>query len=87
MALRSRYTDAAEEFLQALQDDPGVDLSKLPGFWRMQPMGYIAAAKAYRSNGQMADARRLLTVVQMAHHSTPELYTLFGRAIEALDEQ
>lgn len=86
LAMQSRYHAATDEFLKALELDPDVDLTKCPGFWRMQSMGYIAAAKAYKRNGQIEDGRRLLTVVQLAFKSNTELNVLFARAIRLLDD-
>jgi hypothetical protein len=86
LAMQSRYHAAAEEFHRALQIESEIDLTSCLGFWRMQPMGYIAAAKGYVLNGQRDEARRLLTVVQLAFKSNPELTGLFSRAIDALDD-
>jgi serine-type D-Ala-D-Ala carboxypeptidase (penicillin-binding protein 5/6) len=85
LAMQGRYHVATEEFREALERDPQVDLTKCPGFWRMQPMGYIAAAKAYAINNQIEDARRLLTVVQLGFKQNPDLVSLFGRAIKELE--
>ncbi len=86
LAMQSRYHAATESFRRALELDPDLDPTRCPGFWRMQPMGYISAAKAYALAGRTRDARRLLTVVQLAFKSNHELVGLFGRAIKALDE-
>jgi serine-type D-Ala-D-Ala carboxypeptidase (penicillin-binding protein 5/6) len=87
LAMQGRYHLATEEFRLALDRDPNVDLTKCPGFWRMQPMGYIAAAKAYALNDQGDDARRLLTVVQLGFKQNPDLVSLFGRAIKELQRR
>jgi serine-type D-Ala-D-Ala carboxypeptidase (penicillin-binding protein 5/6) len=87
LAMQGRYHVATEEFRQALERDPDVDLTNCPGFWRMQPMGYIAAAKAYAMNNQVADARRLLTVVQLGFKQNSDLVSLFARAIKELERE
>lgn len=85
MATQSRYHAATDEFKVALELEPEIDLTKCPGFWRMQAMGYIAAAKAYMLNDRVDDARRLLTVVQLAYKDSRQLSSLFARAIRTLD--
>jgi serine-type D-Ala-D-Ala carboxypeptidase (penicillin-binding protein 5/6) len=87
LAMQGRYHIATEEFRLAFDRDPEVDITKCPGFWRMQPMGYIAAAKAYAINGQQDEARRLLTVVQLAFKQNSNLVGLFGRAIKELERR
>lgn len=86
LAMQGRYHLATEEFRSAIERDPDVDLSSCPGFWRMQPMGYIAAAKAYAMSNQTREARRLLTVVQLAFKQNHSLVGLFGRAIKELED-
>jgi serine-type D-Ala-D-Ala carboxypeptidase (penicillin-binding protein 5/6) len=86
LTMQGRYRKASEEFRLALEQDPDVDITNCPGFWRMQPMGYIAVAKAYAMHKRLADARRLLTVVQLAHKQNDELVSLFGRAIRELED-
>ena len=86
LAMQGRYHLATEEFRLALERDPDVDMTKCPGFWRMQPMGYIAVAKAYAMHDRRDEARRLLTVVQLAHKQNLDLSNLFGRAIRELED-
>lgn len=86
LAMQGRYHVASEEFRLALERDPDLEISSCPGFWRMQPMGYIAVARAYSMHDRRDQARRLLTVVQLAHKQNEELSALFGRAIEELED-
>jgi hypothetical protein len=85
LAMQGRYHVATEEFRVSIERDPGLDIATCPGFWRMQPMGYIAVAKAYAMHNRLDDARRLLTVVQLAHKQNEHLVRLFGRAIRELE--
>ncbi|TVR74711.1 MAG: D-alanyl-D-alanine carboxypeptidase [Sphaerobacteraceae bacterium] len=87
LAMQGRYHLATEEFRLALERDPDVDVTKCPGFWRMQPMGYVAVAKAYSMNQRSNDARRLLTVVQLAFKQNEELSHLFGMVIQELENE
>ncbi len=86
LAMQGRYREASEEFSLALERDPEVDITKCPGFWRLQPMGYISVARAYAMQDRRPDARRLLTVVQLAHKQNDDLVVLFGRAIRELED-
>ena len=86
LAMQGRYREASEEVRKALERDPDVDITGCPGFWRMQPMGYISVARAYAMHDRRSDARRLLTVVQLAHKHNDELVLLFGRAIRELED-
>jgi serine-type D-Ala-D-Ala carboxypeptidase (penicillin-binding protein 5/6) len=85
LAMQGRYHLATEEFRLALDRDPEVDVTRCPGFWRMQPMGYIAVAKAYSVAGYNDEARRLLTIVQLAFKQNEDLARLFGMAIKELE--
>jgi serine-type D-Ala-D-Ala carboxypeptidase (penicillin-binding protein 5/6) len=87
LAMQGRYHKATEEFRLAVERDPEVDITRCPGFWRMQPMGYISVAKAYSLNDRNDEARRLLTVVQLAFKQNEELAHLFGIAIQELDDE
>lgn len=85
LAMQGRYHLATEEFRLALDRDPEVDITRCPGFWRMQPMGYIAVAKAYSLTDRNDEARRLLTVVQLAYKENEDLARLFSMAIKELE--
>ncbi len=79
LALRGRYQEASSEFVRALRSDPGLDLSRCPGFWQMGPGGLAAAVRAYRICDRPDDARTLLTIVQLSVGSDRELERLHTR--------
>lgn len=66
LANRSAYSESTEVFMQALEADAGCDLTSANGFWSMQPLGYVAAARAYLLLDRPNDARALATVVELA---------------------
>jgi D-alanyl-D-alanine carboxypeptidase (penicillin-binding protein 5/6) len=80
LALRGRYQEASGEFVRALRSDPGLDLSRCPGFWQMGPAGLAAAVRAYRICDRPDDARTLLTIVQLSVGSDRELERLQTRS-------
>jgi serine-type D-Ala-D-Ala carboxypeptidase (penicillin-binding protein 5/6) len=85
LAQHANYHGAVDQFELALRSQPNLDLTRCPGFWRLQPMGYIAAAKAYLRLDRADDARALLTIVQISVSANPRLESLFRRAIRTIE--
>jgi serine-type D-Ala-D-Ala carboxypeptidase (penicillin-binding protein 5/6) len=85
LAQNANYHAAVDQFEMALKSQPDLDLTKVPGFWRLQPMGFIAAAKGYLRLDRNDDARALLTIVQLSFGSSPRLDSLFRRAIRTIE--
>lgn len=79
LALQGRYQEASGEFVRTLRSDPGLDLSRCPGFWQMGPGGLAAAVRAYRICDRPDDARTLLTIVQLSVGSDRETERLHNR--------
>ncbi|HUZ00418.1 MAG TPA: D-alanyl-D-alanine carboxypeptidase family protein [Thermomicrobiaceae bacterium] len=73
LAQRGDYEAASNEFARALRADDGFDLTRCPGFWTMQPAGYVAAVRAYVVLERPAEARTLATVVQLSFGTSREL--------------
>ncbi len=81
LALRGEYHAASSEFMRALKIDSTFDLTSGPGFWGMQPAGYVAAARAYALNDRTADAKSLLTVIKLSCGSHKELEWLLNQVV------
>lgn len=79
LANRGQYPAATAEFASALEIDPSLDLTRCAGFWAMQPLGFVAAARAYLLLDRPTDARTLATVVQLSYGSNRELERLLQR--------
>ncbi|HET9017218.1 MAG TPA: D-alanyl-D-alanine carboxypeptidase family protein [Thermomicrobiaceae bacterium] len=73
LAQRGDYPTASAEFARALRADERFDLTRTPGFWTMQPAGYVAAMRAYVQVERPAEARTLATVVQLSFGSNRDL--------------
>jgi hypothetical protein len=63
-------------FANALNDDPGVKPSALPGFWEMPPSGHADLARAYLRRGDRLDARTVLSLALLTFPHNRELATL-----------
>lgn len=83
LARRGDYRAATHEFARALQADPTYDLTRCPGFWSMDALGYVAAARAYLLLNRAADARTLATIVQLSYGSSRELERVLARTSTA----
>jgi D-alanyl-D-alanine carboxypeptidase (penicillin-binding protein 5/6) len=83
LARRGDYRAATHEFARALQADPTYDLTRCPGFWSMDALGYVAAARAYLLLNRPADARTLATIVQLSYGSSRELERVLARTSPA----
>jgi len=79
LARRGDYRAATHEFARSLQADPTYDLTRCPGFWSMDALGYVAGARAYLLLNRPADARTLATIVQLSYGSSRELERVLAR--------
>ncbi|HEY8447660.1 MAG TPA: hypothetical protein VIL01_11195 [Thermomicrobiales bacterium] len=69
---RDGQIDAArEDFTQAVTLDPSLDLSTLPGFWRLSQQAHQAAVEAYEAVGRFADAAALTAAVRAMFRPRP----------------
>lgn len=80
LANRGAYSESTQVFKQALEGDADCDLTGANGFWSMQPLGYVAAARAYLLLDRPNDARALSTVVELALGGGPEFERLLRQA-------
>jgi D-alanyl-D-alanine carboxypeptidase len=78
LSLRGQYQEATREFVRALRSDPGLDLTRCAGFWKMGPAGLAAAVHGYRINDREEDARALMTILQLSIGSDRELDRLLS---------
>lgn len=81
LASRGDYYGATNAFIRALRADADYDFTRCPGFWAMQPLGYVAAARAYLLLNRPSDARTLATVVRLSYGSSRDLERLLGQVL------
>lgn len=70
-AREGRIDEARDDFATAATLDPTLDLTTLPGFWRLSQAAHQAAVEAYELAGRCPDAAALTATVRAMFRPRP----------------
>lgn len=70
-AREGRIDEARDDFATAATLDPRLDLTTLPGFWRLSQAAHQAAVEAYEMAGRYPDAAALTATVRAMFRPRP----------------